>query len=717
MAERQIGDWMVGDLGWSTRVRVLLLGTLGTGLMLSIIVLTFVLMLESAQKSDELANLQAATMDVDELSQLAVDLETGQRGFLLTAQDSYLEPFERARRELPQVFDRIEARLPADPVALAKFTEIREQLATKQQDIEISIQLMRAEGPERALQFFRTNFGQAIMDDIRQLERSLAQTLRNHERHLDQKIGELRFQRELSIASLALLGAIAAIAAFVVLMSYVRALETERTARQEAERSARESREKSNFLANMSHEIRTPMNAIFGFTQLLGDLVTGERERYYVRAISQSGKSLLALINDILDMSKIEAGKLDLNLQATDVRELYSGISTVFSQMAMEKGIKLQTRVAADLPPALLLDPLRVRQLLFNLVGNAIKYTDRGSVKLVARVGPSAQGDAARSLVLEVSDTGVGIPEGQLQRIFEPFTQASRDGQQPRAGTGLGLSIVKRLLELMNGEIEVESNVGRGSIFRVVINDVGVVPSMAKVATDRNCKLDDLPPMRIVAVDDIELNRELIKGLFAQTHHQLFVAEDGASGVALVQRERPDVVLMDVRMPGMDGIEALRQIRALPGLAAVRVIAVTASSLLGEEGVRHLFDGYVRKPISREAIFAALSDSSAAESTASVGPHSPLVVADISASGRDFLTDWLPRVRTAAGAAAATLSTDEVQVLAQILAALPNEPAFIEVQELRQTVVHAAEVFDVVALESSIAAVLALTEKWMHALQ
>ncbi len=485
VTDRQMSDWMLGDLGQSTRIRVMLLGTLGTGLMLGIIVLTFVLMRESSIKAERLGQMQSAAIDVDELSQLAVDLETGQRGFLLTGEDSYLQPFERARTSLPGLLRRIRTRLPPDPQVRANFDRIDSQLAAKQQDIEMSIDIARKEGMSRALEFFRTNFGKAVMDEIRVLERTLARSLRANEADLRNEIEALRFQRELSIASLAFLGIIAAIAAFAVLMGYVRALETERSARREAERSASESREKSNFLANMSHEIRTPMNAIFGFTQLLGDLVKGEREQYYVRAISQSGKSLLALINDILDMSKIEAGKLDLNLQPTDLRDLINGVATIFSQMAMDKNIKLQMRVAADMPAALQLDPLRVRQLLFNLVGNAIKYTDRGSVKLMARAGPSTGGEGRRTLILEANDTGVGIPEADLETIFEPFTQATSDGQQPRAGTGLGLSIVKRLVELMGGEIQVESTLGKGSQFRVLIPDVMLAAAPPPPATKR----------------------------------------------------------------------------------------------------------------------------------------------------------------------------------------------------------------------------------------
>ena len=716
MAERWMSDWMLGDLGTSTRVRVLLLGTLCTGLMLGIIVLTFVLRNESSVKADELAHLQAATLEIDQLSQLAVDLETGQRGFLLTGQDSYLQPFERARRQLPDLMRRIETQLPDEHRVRANFDEIGSKLAAKQQDIEMSIDIARKEGVPRALEFFRTNFGQAVMDEIRVLERTLNRSLRENEARLRAEIEDLRFQRELSIASLALLGTIAAIAAFVVLMGYVRALETERSARQEAERSASESREKSNFLANMSHEIRTPMNAIFGFAQLLGDLVTGEREQYYVRAIAQSGKSLLALINDILDMSKIEAGKLDLHPEPTDLRDLINGVAMIFSQMAMDKGIKLQTRVAADLPARLALDPMRVRQLLFNLIGNAIKYTDLGGVKLHARSGPSARGEDRRTLILEVSDSGVGIPAADLAKIFEPFTQATADGQQPRAGTGLGLSIVKRLVELMGGEIQVESTLGRGAQFRVVIPDVGVAaaPSPSALARPSEVRLSDLPPLRIVVIDDVELNRSLIEGLFAGTHHRIYSANDGAAGVALVRREVPNFVLMDVRMPGMDGVEALRQIRADPALAKVRVIAVTASSLLSEDSMRTLFDGYVRKPIAREALYEVLGGvcEPGPESTRRA-PDMP-TFPELPADTRAALVELQPELRLAVAHAAATLSTDDVHGLLQCLSELPRDSALNAIRALGQAIEGAATVFDLGALETHLGELADIVDSWAN---
>ena len=713
MSERQMSDWMLGDDGRSTRMRVLLLGTLGTGLMIGIIVLTFELMRESSIKAEQLSAMQAVTLDIDELSQLAVDLETGQRGFLLTGQNAYLQPYDRARVQLPALLVSIAAKLPQTPATQQQFQLIRSQLASKQQDIEMSIQIARAEGIPRALEFFRTNFGQALMEEIRVLERRLSRSLRDVEERLRTDIEELRFQRELSIAALALLGTISAIAAFVVLMGYVRALETERGARLEAERSASESREKSNFLANMSHEIRTPMNAIFGFAQLLGDLVKGEREQFYVRAIAQSGKSLLALINDVLDMSKIEAGKLDLHLQPTDLRELAAGVATVFSQMAIDKSIKLQMRVAADLPAALLLDPLRVRQLLFNLVGNAIKYTDHGSVKLHARGGPASAGSNRRTLILEVADTGVGIAERDLAHIFEPFTQAAHAEQPPRPGTGLGLSIVKRLAELMGGQIEVESTVGRGSLFRVLIPDVAIAQSAPVGAALREVRLGELAPLRIAVIDDVELNRSLIEGMFAGTHHRVYAAGDGLSGIALVRREVPDFVLMDIRMPGMDGVEALRQIRTFPELAKVRVIAVTASSLLGEEGMRSIFDGYVRKPISREALYEVLGGAREQGTAAPVARALTMpAFAELDRQTRSALIGLRPELEYTVEHAAATLSTDEVQALLQSLAKLPRSPALIGIQTLGQAIEHAATVFDLGMLEAKLAELQVLIKSW-----
>jgi len=387
-------------------------------------------------------------------------------------------------------------------------------------------------------------------------------------------------------------------------------------------------RAKSEFLANMSHEIRTPMNAIFGFTQLLGDLVTGARERHYDNAVRSSGEALLALINDILDLSRVESGRIDLRLLPTHVQELLSVTTTMFAQQLVEKRLRLSARLEGTAQP-LMLDTLRVRQVLFNLVSNAIKYTDSGQIAVIAQVQP--QGEFAQ-LALIVRDTGIGIGQADQTRIFEAFTQVDLPDRAARGGTGLGLGIVRRLKEAMGGSISVDSQLGQGSTFTAVWPRVALAPSSAPVSAKLHCQLAELAPLKVLVIDDVTLNREVLRAFFAGTHHQFHDVADAASGLTHMRQSRPDVLLLDLRMPGMDGYEALRQIRADSELCAIRVLAATAANLSVEDLQRGGFDGYVRKPITREALSAELMRLFGG----SVDPHgSPAELHSMSLTGLD----------------------------------------------------------------------------------
>ena len=292
---------------------------------------------------------------------------------------------------------------------------------------------------------------------------------------------------------------------FWLLRRSQRSWEQQRLAEMQAARAKRQSEEKSLFLANMSHEIRTPMNAIFGFTQLLGDLVQGPRERQYVQAIASSGESLLTLINDILDLSKIESGQLEINPQPSDPRALVDGVLTMFSQMAADRQLKLRADVSASLPSGLALDANRVRQVLTNLVSNAIKYTDDGSVLLRAYCDGA---DQEVTLHLVVEDTGIGISAEQIGKMFEPFVQGEAV-QGQREGTGLGLSIARRLVDAMNGEIHVSSELGQGSVFSVSLptRAVEVVDASTAGSVATRVELAKLPPLKILIVDDVAQSR------------------------------------------------------------------------------------------------------------------------------------------------------------------------------------------------------------------
>lgn len=357
------------------------------------------------------------------------------------------------------------------------------------------------------------------------------------------------------------------------------------------EQARQASEEKSRFLANMSHEIRTPMNAIFGFTQLLSESVVAPLERGWVMSIKKSGQMLLALINDVLDLSKIEAGKLQLQLQPTDINELVDEMLDMFLPDAREKNIFLKYEKDNNLNELLMLDAQRIRQILMNLLSNAIKYTEHGGI--VLRLETRLQQDAnLRDLQLMVIDNGIGIASEQLEKIFEPFHQADSPDGKFRQGTGLGLSICRRLANAMHGDIQVSSELGKGAIFTVNIADVRVSDIKPDSDRENSEKVDFnlVPPLKVLVVDDVAWNIEIVRGYLRSSHHEIHIAGNGLDALAIARTIKPDVVLMDLRMPGMNGFETSDAIHSDPGLqdAPVKIVAVTASSLGSEEKVLRL---------------------------------------------------------------------------------------------------------------------------------
>ena len=386
----------------------------------------------------------------------------------------------------------------------------------------------------------------------------------------------------------------------------VRDITAEKQAREELGQAvaAAESanRAKTEFLANMSHEIRTPMNAILGFSELLTGLVREPKAKSYLSAIHSSGHTLLQLINDILDLSKIEAGKLELEYENIAVGAVLREIQQIFSQKAAQKDVQLRVEIDPALPTGLLLDEIRLRQILFNSVGNALKFTEEGSVLMRALREPVPGRPDVIQLVLEVEDTGIGIPESEQARIFEAFTQQAGQSTKKHGGTGLGLTITQRLVEMMGGKISLWSMPGEGSRFRFTFDNVAVAG--ADLAPEREitpvASIDDFEPATVLVVDDVELNRDLFRAFFENTRHRFVGAVNGREGVEAARREQPDLILMDVRMPVMDGVQATRILKADPELRNIPIIIVTASAMRSEEQeLKPIADGFLRKPVSR----------------------------------------------------------------------------------------------------------------------
>lgn len=366
---------------------------------------------------------------------------------------------------------------------------------------------------------------------------------------------------------------------------------------------------KSEFLANMSHEIRTPMNAIIGFTELLDEELQDKKLLSYVDTIGAAGNALLILINDILDLSKIEAGKISIKLEPVDTSKIFKEIINIFEMNAKRKKIQLILEVASVVPSSLLLDPIRVRQVLFNLMGNAVKFTDGGFVKLCVKAESHDEIKSSVDLKIEVIDSGCGIKPNSLATIFKDFGQSEGQSYKKYGGTGLGLSISRRLIHLMGGEIAVKSESGKGSNFSFKLRNVPV--SKQKLLDDKpdlplDIKQVKFEPARILIVDDIEPNRILLKKTFEKFHFDTDQASDGEQAVSKVKSNDYDVIIMDIRMPKMDGYEASRLIKS--DYPSIPIIALTASVIESgtERSKNEVFDGFLSKPILRKELVKEL---------------------------------------------------------------------------------------------------------------
>lgn len=367
-------------------------------------------------------------------------------------------------------------------------------------------------------------------------------------------------------------------------------------------------RAKSEFLANMSHEIRTPMNSILGFTELLQEQVQGDRQRSYLNAVSSSGKTLMRLINDILDLSKIEAGRMDITYEPIDVTQAVREVAAMFSAKVQEKNLQLRVESDVSTPVGMMLDEIRLRQILFNLVGNAVKFTDRGSITIRMRTERTEQQGKIR-LQLDVEDTGIGIPEAQQQAVFEAFRQQEGQSARKYGGTGLGLTITKRLVEMMNGKITLHSEHGRGSRFTVVFDSVETIELGKLYASNDAANASDVRfnVPKILVVDDVQLNRELVAGLLANSNVHIIEAVNGKIAVEACLEHAPDLILMDLLMPEMDGYEATRIIKGNDRTKATPIIALTASAMKEDMAtIDSLCDGYLRKPITKQELVSEL---------------------------------------------------------------------------------------------------------------
>ncbi len=383
-----------------------------------------------------------------------------------------------------------------------------------------------------------------------------------------------------------------------------------RVARDAAEAA---SRAKSDFLANMSHEVRTPMNGIIGMTGLaLATHDTGEM-REYMQVVKRSAESLLEIINDILDFSKIEAGKLALEVVDFDLRQTVREALLVLMPRAQEKGLALRVDVGAEVPSSVKGDPTRLRQVLLNLVSNAIKFTERGEVRV--QLACAGNGSQQTTVTFRVHDTGIGIAADKLRSVFAAFTQADTSTTRKFGGTGLGLTISQRLVRLMGGELKVESSLGKGSVFHFALPyEMGGAPAEPRLALADAATERETTAMRVLLVEDHPVNQMLAIRLLEKWGHTVVLAQNGQEALDCVASgEVFDLVLMDMQMPVMGGIEATQRIRQLEsarggGAKPIVIVAMTANAMQGDRELclNAGMNDYLSKPIQQQDLAAKL---------------------------------------------------------------------------------------------------------------
>jgi signal transduction histidine kinase/CheY-like chemotaxis protein len=359
-------------------------------------------------------------------------------------------------------------------------------------------------------------------------------------------------------------------------------------------------RSKSVFLANMSHEIRTPLNAIIGFSDILEMELSDPEHRKYLSYINNAGNVLLNLISDILDLSRIDAGKLDIKCEKIIITDTLNELFHMFQWKAQSKNLNLQFETSDELSEPIMIDGLRIRQILINLIGNAIKFTDKGFVKVRTL-------SSSNKIIFIVEDSGIGIPMDQQARIFEAFNQCDGQDLAKYGGTGLGLTITQQLAHLMDGNIQLVSKHGQGSTFTVelplhLFHEKTVISKTYGVGDDHAYNFCG----SVLIVDDVEYNRLLLKALLKNHDLTIYEAVDGIDAIEMAKKVCPDIILMDIKMPRMDGYDATRKIRLISHLISVPVIAMSAATPALNNFDASLFQEYIMKPFQHKQIYEAI---------------------------------------------------------------------------------------------------------------
>ncbi|MDQ6676387.1 MAG: response regulator [Acidobacteriota bacterium] len=561
-----------------------------------ILALCFLTWREVVDANKQVALSQQVLADISQVRTLVLDAETGQRGFLLTDQESYLEPYNRAVDLLPAQLDKLRANARGNAEAERNIRDLTKLTDLKLSELKRTIQLRLETGIADAVRAVKTDRGRQLMESIRVLCT-----------HMDAAELSLLAERSQVAERKSQLAGITTVIASLCLFGIV--LFTNLRLKREKDLALEASQAKSTFLANMSHELRTPLNAIIGYSEMLqeeaeesGDLSTVPD----LQKIRNSGKHLLELINAVLDLSKIEAGKMDLYLETFSVAALADEVISIVQPLAEKNGNLLLKTCPIDIG-SMHADVTKIRQGLLNLLSNACKFTEKGTVSLLVK-RESVEG--VDWITFAVTDTGVGLTEEQAQSLFEPFTQADSSTTRKFGGTGLGLAITRRFVQMMGGEVQVSSEPGKGATFtiRIPANIMGrksADGSTEAVAQNSRGSQKKKDAGIVLIIDDDPAVHELLRHSIGKQGFQVEGALTGEEGLRMARKLRPQAITLDVMMPGMDGWTVLSNLKNDPDLAHIPVIMLT---IVDEKNRGYSLGAadYLTKPIERERLSAVL---------------------------------------------------------------------------------------------------------------
>lgn len=540
--------------------------------------------------------------DLQILETAIVSVESNVRGAVITERSDHLKNLEGEIHNIRLGLKKLDIYFD-DPVTDSLMKSLNIVVERKITHSTKVIKQYKQFGKDSAEEYINQNRGKSMTDSIVLLIDKLTNTRQAFVKTITDNIAENGKKARSRGMFLAIVAAVSSIFAFFYIIAISRKQQKLIAVLNESEKKEKESaRVKDQFLSNMSHEIRTPLNAILGFTNLLSKTALSPVQKEYVTYMRSSGQNLQAIVNDILDLSKIEAGMMRIEKTSFHFPDLIMTIDAMFREKAQAKGIVFDCYIDENIPVYLTGDSFRLTQVLTNLLGNAIKFTESGKIELMIHLNQKNPEQVI--LVFEISDTGVGIDQHKLDIIFDRFQQAEMDTTRKFGGTGLGLSIVKQLVLLKNGHIEVNSKKGKGTSFKVFLPFGLEAPKIEK----GNIKIE-LPTSsqhkkaHILVAEDNEMNQQLLKHLLIAHHFSFEMVSNGNDAVKKLSEKKFDIVLMDIQMPGKDGYETTRLVRNELH-SNIPIVAMTAYAFPGdkEKCLSAGFDDYITKPIREQEL-------------------------------------------------------------------------------------------------------------------